>query len=62
MACSQVDYENDDWEELHFDKIIVTAVRHRVTGEVRGYYQGSTAPMRKWKQLAVIWHFYEHVF
>ena len=34
----EVDYENGDWEELHFDKII-TAVRHRKTGEVRGYYR-----------------------
>ena len=33
-----VDYENGDWEELHFDNFI-TAVRHRKTGEVRGYYR-----------------------
>ena len=29
-------YPDDEWEELHFDNF-VTAVRHRVTGEVRGY-------------------------
>ena len=33
----EVDYENGDWEELHFDNF-VTAVRHRKTGEIRGYY------------------------
>ena len=30
------DYPNDVWEELHHDNFI-TAVRHRETGEVRGY-------------------------
>lgn len=34
----ETNYNNGDWEELHFDKII-TAVRHRKTGEVRGYYR-----------------------
>ena len=31
------DYPNDEWEELHFDDFN-TAVRHRATGEIRGYY------------------------
>ena len=30
------DYPDDVWETLHFDNF-VTAVRHRATGEVRGY-------------------------
>ena len=33
----EVDYKNSEWEELHFDNFI-TAVRHRKTGEIRGYY------------------------
>ena len=28
--------DDDIWEELHFDNF-VTAVRHRKTGEIRGY-------------------------
>ena len=32
----EVDYENGDWEELHFDDF-VTAVRHKYTNEIRGY-------------------------
>ena len=31
-------YPDDVWETLHFDNF-VTAVRHRVTGEVRGYHR-----------------------
>jgi hypothetical protein len=31
------DYENGEWEELHFDSII-TVVRNKTTGEIRGYY------------------------
>ena len=34
----ECDYPDDLWEELHFDKFI-TAVRHRVTGEIRGYHR-----------------------
>ena len=30
------DYPDDVWDELYFDKF-VTAVRHRTTGEIRGY-------------------------
>ena len=29
-------YPDEEWEELHFDDF-VTAVRHRKTGEIRGY-------------------------
>ena len=32
----ECDYPDDVWEELHFDNF-VTAVRHRKTGEIRGY-------------------------
>ena len=32
------DYEADLWEEVYFDKFI-TAVRHKETGEVCGYYR-----------------------
>ena len=28
--------DDDIWEELHHDKF-VTAIRHRTTGEIRGY-------------------------
>ena len=30
------EYPDNVWEELHFDDFI-TAVRHRVTGKIRGY-------------------------
>ena len=30
------EYPDAEWEELYFDKF-VTAVRHRRTGEIRGY-------------------------
>ena len=30
------DYPDAEWEELYFDDF-VTAVRHRTTGEIRGY-------------------------
>lgn len=30
-------YPSDEWEELHSDKTL-TVVRHRTTGEIRGYY------------------------
>lgn len=30
------DYPDDVWEEIFFDDF-VTAVRHRATGEIRGY-------------------------
>lgn len=32
----ECDYPDDIWEEIFFDKF-VTAVRHRKTGEIRGY-------------------------
>ncbi len=31
------DYENGDWDEVFFDDF-VTVVKHKETGEVRGYY------------------------
>lgn len=31
------DYDNGEWEELHFDSTI-TVVRHKVTGKIVGYY------------------------
>ena len=31
------DYDNGDWEELHFDETI-TAVRNRHSGKIRGVY------------------------
>lgn len=31
------DYEDGNWEELHFDQTI-TVVRNKTTGEIRGYY------------------------
>ncbi len=31
------DYDNGEWEELHFDQTI-TVVRHKVTGKIRGVY------------------------
>lgn len=31
------DYDNGEWLELHHDNFI-TVVRHKETGEVRGYY------------------------
>ena len=30
-------YEDGNWEELHFDRTI-TVLRHRVTNEIRGVY------------------------
>ena len=39
IDCDYLDdaeYPDDVWETLHFDKF-VTAVRHRKTGEIRGY-------------------------
>ena len=32
------EYPNDLWEEIFHDKF-VTAIRHRVTGEIRGYHR-----------------------
>lgn len=40
IDCDYLDdaeYPDEEWEELHFDDF-VTAIRHRVTGEIRGYY------------------------
>lgn len=31
------DYENGDWDEIFFDDF-VTVVKHKETGEIRGYY------------------------
>ena len=31
------DYESGDWDEVFFDDF-VTVVKHKETGEVRGYY------------------------
>ena len=32
------DYPDEEWEELHHDNF-VTAVRNRITGEIRGYHR-----------------------